>query len=152
MSHSQSLRIRYMRKDELEAIVRLSARAFKGRPMTEALFPTHLQTDLTSPGEVISREEFDFRVGRHLHKFDDEALHYLVVVDDEDNPVGTAIWKSPLRTEPDKSKTVDALLGPTSRPKSMDMAVVAEIEKGLKVLERNLQDALGADGYRNSWC
>lgn len=167
MSDPQALRVRPTRKEDIEAIVRFSAKAFKGRPLSEALFPARLQTEPTKPGEAIGREEFEYRVERLKVKFDKEDLHYVVVVDDQDTPIGSAIWQSPpgpsLDTKPDESdkekaeksdkKKVEALLGPENiRPKGLDTEVVAWIESNINVLEGSLRDALGEEGYKNSWC
>lgn len=148
---SQALHVRGARRDETRALVEMGARAFKGRPLTEALFPKHLRTDQENCQDPVSREELEFRVKRQLSMFDHENRHFLVVADDQDNPIGCAIWQSHLYAKPEESESAKAKLL-AARPKSMDIAVMAEIDEATLVLEKTLEDALGEEEYRNSWC
>ncbi|KAJ4393365.1 hypothetical protein N0V93_002573 [Gnomoniopsis smithogilvyi] len=145
---SSPLHLRDARKDEMYSLIALAGRAFKGRAFSDALFPPHLQT--------YPNEELDFRAERQLRRFDKEDLHYLVVADEADTPVGWAIWQSPSisETKPGEPEGAGAALRaalPKDLPKGLDLAVLAELEKGTEVLDKTLQDALGQDGYKQAW-
>lgn len=142
---SSSLHLRKARKDEIDTLVRISAKAFKGRPLSDALFPPHLQTD--------PDQDREFRAERQRKKFDNEDLHYIVVADDQDTPLGWALWQSPTQdaTPPAGSEAANAKLR-ENPPAGMDLAVLDVFEKGTAALGKNLRDALGEDGYKNAWC
>lgn len=142
---SPTLHLRKGRKDEIDDLVQLSIRAFRGRPLSEALFPEHLQT---APGE-----ELGFRARGHLSKMDHKDLHYVVVADEEDKAVGCAVWQSPLdpSASPEDLEAAKATLR-ANLPKGLDVAALAEVDKAVQILEGNLRDALGEDGYKNAWC
>lgn len=131
------------------ALAELGGRAFKGRPLSEALFPLHLQT--------YPNEELDYRVARQLQRFDNEDLHGIVVANQEDRPVGWAIWQSPSGLGPDSGHPEGARAAleaslPKNLPKGLDLAVLAEVKEGIEVLDKSLRDALGEDGYKEAWC
>lgn len=142
---SSSVHLRKASKDEIDILIRISARAFKGRPLSEALFPPHLQTDID--------QDHEFRAERQRAKFDNEDLHYIVAADDQDAPLGWALWQSPTHdsTPPAGSESANAELR-ENPPAGMDLAVLDIIEKGTAALGKNLRDALGEDGYKNAWC
>lgn len=142
---SSSLHLRKARKEELKTLIQISARAFKGRPLSEALFPAHLQTD--------PNQDLEFRLERQRSKFDNEDLHYIVVADDQDKPLGWAVWQNPTQhaTPPAGSEAANASLR-ENPPPGMDLAVLDIFEKGTAALGKNLRDALGEDGYNNAWC
>lgn len=146
---SSPLHVRDARKDELYYLIELSGRAFKGRAFSEALFPPHLRTD--------PKEEADFRAGRQLRRWDNEDFHYIVVADEEDKPVGWAVWQSPsnVETQPGESEGASAALRkslPKDLPKGLDVSVLQEVEAKTQVLDKTLRDSLGEDGYKKAWC
>lgn len=145
MSSPSALHLRNARKEEIPALVLLSEKAFRGRPLSDALFPEHLQTD--------PNERYEFRAQIHLRKFDNEDLYYIVVADEDDTAVGYAIWQSPPKpgTSFQDAGTTKAILA-GAKPKFLDADVLATVEKGTAVLEKQIRDALGKEGYENAWC
>lgn len=142
---SSSLHLRKARKDEIDTLIQISAKAFKGRPLSDALFPPHLETD--------PDQNRKFRAERHREKFDNKDLHYIVVADDEDRPLGWALWQSPDQdaTPPAVNEAANAALR-ENPPPGMDVSVLDVFEQGTAVLAKNLRDALGEDGYSTAWC
>ncbi|CAN8098115.1 unnamed protein product [Discula destructiva] len=152
---SKTLHIRDARKDEVHALINIGARAFKGRAMSEALFPKRLRAIdgqlMCSDAEKLQcQEESEFCVERLLRRIDDETEHFVVATDDHDAPIGYANWRSPLSNKPEEAKALESLLQ-EEHPKTMDMEALAVISKGIAVLEAAIRDALGEDEFRRSW-
>lgn len=144
---SSSLHVRDARKDELPVLTHIAVRAFRGRPMSEALFPEHLRLN---PGDA---DKIAFRQRSHLRRFDQDNQHYIVVVDDTDTVVGFALWVSAQDPAKRAERTPEELQARNaSFPKSLDLSALEAIEAATEVLDKYLRDALGEDEYNNSWC
>ncbi|KAF3770640.1 hypothetical protein M406DRAFT_67026 [Cryphonectria parasitica EP155] len=143
-SPSSGLHIRRAHKADIPTLVKISSEAFRGRPLTEALFPPHLSKGLDQ------EEKLAFRRAWHENGFDNENRHYIVVVDgpDDSNIVGSACWQS--RDDPLESQLMPEQLR-AQCPPTMDLAALDIIERDTKVLKKNLLDALGEEAYKNSW-
>lgn len=140
---SSSLYVRDARKDEIPVTADLTTRAFRGRPLSEALFPG-------CPGGA---DEVQWRLGRYLQKFGQENYHYIVVVDEAEKVVGQAIWMSAQDAGPPKELTPEEREAENaSLPKSLDLGVLQTVKTATKELEKYLRDALGEEEYNNSWC
>lgn len=144
---SSPLHIRPARRDEINTLCQLSREAFRGRPMTEALVPQRLlQLHGTSEADAL-----DFRAQRHRKAFDDANKHYVVVADAAtDEPAGWAVWHS---YPPDAVAPV--LKTPEERaalPPYVDREALAVVEREGVLLDQTIRDALGEEGYENSWC
>lgn len=146
----RGLRTRAARKDEIDVLTLSAAKAFKGRPMNDRLFPEHLRTSAAEPDEIVSREELDFRSQRQLARFDRDHLYPIVIVDDQDIPLGLAVWLGPLYIEPEESEAQKAERV-ANFPKGLDVTVLKEIESNTPILNQAIQNALGEDAYKKSW-
>lgn len=143
-------RIRYARKDELAAMAQLSITAFRhsGRQVNAALFPERLRV---SPGDT---DEIDFSVRNMSRTFDYENHHYVVAVDDEDTIMGWAEWTSgedpgtDMTPEEREKKKADGI---ARLPKSFDLEAAQQLGREAEELSKRLREALGEEGYRNSW-
>lgn len=142
--------VRYARKDELTAMAQLSITAFRhsGRQVNAALFPEHLRVN---PGDT---DEIDFSVRNMVRTFDYKNRHYIVVVDEQDTIMGWAEWAS--GEDPRVEMTPDELEkkrteGVARLPKSFDLEAAGRLGQEAEALSKRLREALGEDGYRDSW-
>lgn len=143
---SSTLHIREAREDDLPTMTRISIEAFRGRPMNEAKFPPHLRIlpgDEDKVGPVTERRRA--RLGR-------PNVHTLVVVDEADHVLGAAEWQS-------VPEPLVPVLTPEARearfaelPSCVDRAAIEALERDGLLLDQTIRDALGEEGYDNSWC
>lgn len=142
--------VRHARKDELNAMAQLSITAFRhsGRQVNAALFPEHLRVN---PGDT---DEIEFSVKNMVRTFDYKNRHYIVAVDEQDAIMGWAEWTSgedPIvemtPEEREKKKAQDI----ARFPRSFDMEAAQRLGREAETLSQRLREALGEEGYRNSW-
>lgn len=143
-------RVRYARKDELTAMAQLSITAFRhsGRPVNAALFPERLRV---RPGDT---DETEFSVRNMARTFDYENHHYIVAVDDKDTIMGWAEWTSgedPRTDMTPEEREQKRAEGIARLPKSFDLEAAQQLGREAEELSKKLREALGEEGYRNSW-
>lgn len=146
----RSFNIRYARKDELTAMAQLSITAFRhsGRQVNAALFPEHLRVN---PGDT---DEVDFSVRNMVRTFDYKNRHYIVVVDEQDTIMGWAEWISgedPIVEMTPEEREKKKAEGIARLPKSFDLEAAQRLGQEAETLSERLREALGKEGYRNSW-
>lgn len=146
-----TFQIRYARKDELHAMAQLSVTAFRhsGRQVNAALFPEHLRVN---PGDT---DEVEFSVRNMTRTFDYKNRHYIVAADDEqDTIMGWAEWTSgedPIEEMTPEEREKKRAEGIARLPKSFDLQAAQQLGREAEELEKKLRQALGEEGYQNSW-
>lgn len=143
-----SLQIRHACETELPTIVQLMITAFRGRAMNDTFFPDHLRS---SNGYS---EELKFRTRNISRNFDNKHRHRIVVVDDRDLVLGYAEWTNggdPVvgitSEERDKKKSE----GIKRLPEGFDLQAAEKAMREIEMLSDMLKEALGREGYENSW-
>lgn len=131
-------------------MAQLSITAFRhsGRQVNAALFPECLRV---SPGDT---DEIEFSVGNMARTFDYENHHYIVAVDDEDTIMGWAEWTSgedPRTDITPEEREQKRAEGIARLPKSFDLEAAQRLGREAEELSKKLREALGEEGYRNSW-
>lgn len=131
-------------------MAQLSITAFRhsGRQVNAALFPEHLRVN---SGDT---DEIEFSVKNMVRTFDYRNGHYIVAVDEQDAIMGWAEWTSgedptaemtPGEREKKKAEGIARL------PKSFDLEAAQRLGQEAETLSERLREALGEEGYRNSW-
>lgn len=148
---SSTLRIREITEDDLPALARISIAAFRGRPMNEAMFPERLRQ---RPGDA---DRYDVVLARRRARLGRPHVHNIAVVEDSEGEeviVGSAEWQSV--PEPLLAASLVTPEGRAARdagfPASLDREAVAALERESVLLDQTIRDALGEEGYENSWC
>lgn len=144
-----NLHVRPAQKTDIPTMSQVGQNAFRGRPLNEALFPARLRRT-----DAPDAEEVAFRTGRHEKRFDSEGHHYIVAVDSssgdkEGTIVGVACWQSCNEEPPPVEVTREQRMA--ELPAGLDFEALEAIEAAIKVLDKDLRDSLGDEGYRNSW-
>lgn len=142
--------IRYARKNELSAMAQLSINAFRhsGRQVNAALFPERLRVN---SGDT---DEIKLSVRNMVRTFDYKNRHYIVAVDDQDTMMGWAEWTSgedsieELTPEEREKKRAEGI---ARLPASFDLQAAQQLGRQAEELSKKLREALGDEGYRNSW-
>lgn len=149
------LRVRPARRDEIPALCRIGREAFRGRPLTEAINPPHLV------GEAGDEAVVEFRAARQRRVFDDPEKHFVVVEDagaGAGEVAGYAIWHAypvgpVVAAPPPASETAEARAARLAKlPPIVDVAALETLERETVLLDQTIRDALGEEGYENSWC
>lgn len=139
--------VRYARKGELQTMAQLSVTAFRhsGRRVNAALFPEHLRT---KPGDT---DEVEFTFKNLWRTFESRNRHYVVAVDEQDAIMGWAEWTSGedpvVAMTPEEKKTTEV----ARLPESLDLDAAKRLGREAEELSAKLIEALGEEGYRNSW-
>lgn len=142
--------IRYARKDELTAMVQLSITAFRhsGRQVNAALFPERLRIN---PGDT---DEIELSVRNMVRTFDYKNRHYVVAVDDQATIMGWAEWTSgedPIEELTPEEREKKRAEGVSRLPASFDLQAAQQLGREAEGLSKKLREALGEEGYQNSW-
>lgn len=149
MSSNSTLRIREATEDDLPAMTRISIEAFRGRHMNEAMFPEHLRV---RPGDA---DRYDVILSRRRARLGRPNVHNLVVVNDTPEGevvVASAEWQSvPEPVVPELTPEARAARD-AGFPASLDREAIAVLESESALLDQTIRDALGEEGYENSWC
>ncbi|ROV99182.1 hypothetical protein VPNG_08236 [Cytospora leucostoma] len=145
---SSQYTIRYAREDELPIVVQMMIIAFRGRAMNDAFFPERLRVN---PGDS---DELAFRLRNISKTFGDSNRHHIVAVDGDDNLIGYAEWtdaESPVVDMTPEEREKKKAEGLAMLPKSLDLAAAEEAMQEAEILFNKLREALGNEGYVNSW-
>lgn len=132
-------------------MAQLSVTAFRhsGRQVNAALFPEHLRVN---PGDT---DEVEFSVRNMTRTFDSRNRHYIVAADDEqDTIMGWAEWTSgedPIEEMTPEEQEKKRAEGIARLPKSFDLQAAQQLGREAQELDKRLKQALGEEGYQNSW-
>ena len=142
--------IRYAQRDELPAMAQLSITSFRqsGRQVNAALFPERLRV---KPGDT---DEVDFSVRNMARTFDYKNRHYVVAVNNQDDIMGWAEWTSgedPVEEMTPDERDKKRAEGLARLPRSFDLEAAQRLGREAEGLSNKLREALGEEGYRNSW-
>lgn len=143
-----SIQIRRARQNELPAIVQLMITAFRGRAMNDAFFPKHLRVDTGDS------DEFELRTKNISRNFGNQNRHHIVVVDEADRVLGYAEWTNgddPIVDMTPEERNKKRLEDIKVLPKTFDLQAAERAMREIEPLSNKLKEALGKEGYDNSW-
>lgn len=131
-------------------MAQLSITAFRhsGRQVNAALFPERLRIE---PNDA---DEIDFSTRKMGRTFDYKNRHYIVAVDEQDAIMGWAEWTSgedPTAEMTPEEREKKKAEGIARLPKSFDLEAAERLGREAEELSERLREALGEEGYRNSW-
>ncbi|ROV98733.1 hypothetical protein VMCG_06704 [Cytospora schulzeri] len=143
-----SLQIRYVRENELPAIVQLMINAFRGRAMNDSFFPERLRVNA---GDA---DELEFRTRNISRDFGKRNRHHITVVDGDDRVLGYAEWTDgddPVVDMTLEERDKKRAEGIKRLPKSFDLQAAERAMREAEPLSHRLKEELGKEGYENSW-
>lgn len=131
-------------------MTQLSITAFRhsGRQVNAALFPERLRVN---PGDT---DEIELSVRNMVRTFDYKNRHYIVAVDEQDTIMGWAEWTSgedPIEELTPEERDKKRAEGIARLPKSFDLQAAQQLGQEAEELSKKLREALGEEGYQNSW-
>lgn len=116
--------------------------------MNDAFFPERLRVN---PGDS---DELAFRIRNISKAFGDKHRHHIVAVDDDDKVMGYAEWtdgEGPVVNMTPEEREKKKAEGLAMLPRSLDLAAAEKAMQEAEVLFSRLREALGTEGYVNSW-